>query len=58
MIGHDQVRRDAELGRILRFEREHRAAMSAFVAGQDPEFPYGTLQMAQRYGVRCATAPP
>lgn len=46
------------LERLEIFTRAYRVALDAFKNGARPTFPYGTLQVAQRYGLTCATAPP
>jgi putative transposase len=46
------------LAKLERFVKAYRVALKAFRGGGWPTFPYGTLQMAERYDVACAKAPP
>lgn len=58
VTGHDK-RACADFGKLLvRFAKAYRRALEAFKRGVPTTFPFGTLQMAQRYNVPCATAPP
>jgi putative transposase len=58
VTGRDRGACAAVLGKLDRFVAAYRRALADFHGGGWPTFPYGTLQMARRYGVKCATAPP
>ncbi len=67
VTGTDPVECAALRTIIRRFERTYRRAVEALKSahskeeGKDselPEFPHGTLQIARRYGICCAMAPP
>lgn len=59
LTGHDKEA-CARFAKVLtRFTAAYRHALTRFKAGaRTTTFPYGTLQMARRYNLRCATAPP
>jgi putative transposase len=58
VTGNDPSACAKAIAKLERFVAAYRAALEAFKGGGWPTFPYGTLQMAERYGVKCATAPP
>jgi hypothetical protein len=58
VTGTDRSACAKALEKLDRFVAAYRTALEAFKNGERPVFPHGTLQMAQRYQVKCATAPP
>ena len=58
VTGHDPSACAKVLEKLERFVAAYREALDAFCGGGWPTFPYGTLQMAQRYHVDCAKVPP
>jgi putative transposase len=59
VAGRDRGACAAMIATVQRFVRAYRQALAAFTAGDRAvTFPYGTLQIARRYDLACATAPP
>ena len=59
VTGSDRAACARVLATLDRFVAAYRCALASFQRGASwPTLPYGTLQLARRYGVRCATAPP
>jgi hypothetical protein len=58
VTGHDSSACAKVLEKLERFVAAYRRALAAFRGGGWPTFPFGTLQMAQRYHVDCEKRPP